>query len=935
MPDDKTKAVPVASTAEVLETEYRLIWGEPPASAGPDDLGNLAFDRGQAALCLSGGGIRSAAFALGIVQALSRKKLLTGFHYLSSVSGGGYLHGWLQRWIREKDGDAEAVMNALGAEDEPAEIKNLRENSNYLTPRVGIGSNDTWTALAISFRNVSLNWLLFGPLLVLLALIPNIFLTSVVAFPWRVAAAPALLPVFLGLGALGLGTASWFTVRALPSYGSALDVRPGHADGWLMKRIVGPLILWAAAGTYALGHDLWVGPHWFGLAGAAFALVSFGGMFVGLFAAGLTLNGKGGEHDYRRNFLHDVPVWVAAMLFGIAALLAGARLYQALFGPAPFPLPPADRFATSGRAVFLATVGPLWLMGSHLLSATVLAGFRSSAGKSSQPDADREWLARLSAVKIKPMILWTVAGGSALLINWMLSRYLGHLDMSLSALVALVAGGGAVAGGKSEGSGSLVKGMAGRLMKILPMHALIALCTGLFAVSLLVILARLEAMVAAALAPRLAFVETLWEPLHPGVSAHWLIVIVLSLLLYFFSGAIQVNRFSLNGLYRNRLARAFPGGARPERAPNPFTGFDPEDNIRLHKLIPERGGRAVLYPIINVTLNVTHAENLAWQERKAEPFIFSPKFSGSALLDPRPVPPRRERDGAYISSLTYGGNEPDLGMKGCGVSLATAVSISGAAASPNMGYHSSPATAFLMTLFNVRLGAWLPNPALAERLGADVNLSGPNNSLRALLRELAGSTDDKGRDIYLSDGGHFENLALYEMVRRRCRYILVSDAGADPGCAFEDLGNAVRKVKIDLNVDIRFGPMCISSRGRDIQPQFAWALGEVDYGDGRIGQILYIKPSFFGRDLPLDVVAYANKSATFPHETTGDQFFSESQFESYRKLGEYFAGSLAPGMTEATMAAFFAALTPEEKGQEEETSEENLVARVRQWLRRD
>jgi hypothetical protein len=922
----------VASTAEVLETEFRLIWGDPPPSPAPVDLGDLAFANGQAALCLSGGGIRSAAFALGVVQALSRKGLLTGFHYLSSVSGGGYLHGWLQRWIREKDGDAQAVMKALADEDEPAEIKNLRENSNYLTPRVGIGSNDTWTAIAISFRNVSLNWLLFGPLLVLVALIPNIFLTSVVAFPWR-AAGTGLLEGMLGLGALGLGVASWFTVRALPSYGPGVKVRPGGADGWLMKRIVGPLILWAAAGTYALGVDLWVAPYWFGTAGAAFALVSFGGMFLGLFAAGLTLNRKGHAHDYRGSFLHDVPVWLAAMLFGIAAVLVGARLYQALFGVPPSPLPAAERFATSGRAVFLATVAPLWLMGSHLISAIVLAGFRSSAGDSGQPDADREWLARLSAVKIKPMILWAVAAGSALLINWLLSRYLGRVDMSLTALIALVTGGGAVAGGRSDTSGSLVKGLAGRLMKILPVHAIIALCTGLFAIALLVILARLEAMVASALEPRLAFVDTLWKALDPGVSAHWLIVLILSGLLYFFSGAIQVNRFSLNGLYRNRLVRAFPGGARPDRAPNPFTGFDPRDNVRLHELVPLKDRRAVLYPIINVCLNVTHTENLAWQERKSEPFIFSPRFSGSALLDPRPTPPRRERDGAYISSFTYGGSEPDLGMPGNGVSLGTAVSISGAAASPNMGYHSSPATAFLMTLFNVRLGAWLPNPALAERLGEDVNLSGPNNSLRALLRELAGSTDDRGRDIYLSDGGHFENLGLYEMIRRRCRYILVSDAGADPKCAFEDLGNAVRKVKIDLNVDIRFGPMCISSRDRAVEPQYAWALGEVDYGGGRLGQILYIKPSFFGRDLPLDVVAYANKSATFPHETTGDQFFSESQFESYRKLGEHFTRGLAPGMAEPTLAAFFEALVAEGEGEAQAASEENLVSRFRQWLR--
>jgi hypothetical protein len=245
-------------------------------------------------------------------------------------------------------------------------------------------------------------------------------------------------------------------------------------------------------------------------------------------------------------------------------------------------------------------------------------------------------------------------------------------------------------------------------------------------------------------------------------------------------------------------------------------------------------------------------------------------------------------------------------MAGCGVSLATAVSISGAAASPNMGYHTSPATAFLMTLFNVRLGAWLPNPAQAEKMGDAIRASGPSNSLRAILRELGGATDDRGRDIYLSDGGHFENLGLYEMVRRRCRYIIVSDAGADPECAFADLGGAVRKVKIDFDVDIRFEELPISARGKDIVTQRAYALGTIEYperryaGSGpespeareaRTGRLLYIKPSYWGA-LPVDVRSYAEVSKTFPHESTADQFFSESQFESYRHLGHHFASAL-------------------------------------------
>jgi len=254
------------------------------------------------------------------------------------------------------------------------------------------------------------------------------------------------------------------------------------------------------------------------------------------------------------------------------------------------------------------------------------------------------------------------------------------------------------------------------------------------------------------------------------------------------------------------------------------------------------------------------------------------------------------RTGAFVASSIYGGREPDLALGDTiGVTLATAMSISGAAATPNMGYNSSPATAFLMTLFNVRLGAWLPNPAMTESLGAGIGRSGPANSISALSAELSGTTHDRGPDVYLSDGGHFENLGLYEMIRRRCRYILVSDAGADPTCTFDDLGNAVRKVKIDFDVNIKFSKLHIARRDdpNKPDPQLSWALGTIDYPEeGCQGWILYVKPSYFDEGLPVDVISYARGSDTFPHESTSDQFFSESQFESYRRLADYFLEDL-------------------------------------------
>jgi hypothetical protein len=938
------KPVEVVGTEKVLCDEYRLIFPDdrdPPRTEA--EYYAKVQERGQAALCLSGGGIRSAAFALGVLQALSRKGLLTGFHYLSTVSGGGYIGSWLQRWIHE-EGSAARVAAKLGAVREPAEVSALRENSNFITPRVGIGSNDTWTAVSISGRNIALNWLLFGPLLMAVTVIPHLFAASVGTIAQRAAGAPWLLDVAILSSALFAWIAAFFVVKGLPSYRAGLTVRPANADGWLTLRIVLPLVLWSISGTLALAIDLF-SDHPSRMPGLYLAIVSLAGSIAGLVAGSVMLSGaKRGEGPggdaYRKTFYGDMALWATALVLGAVAMLLGARLFAELAGALP-QAGPAIRPEVLTRADLLAFLGPLWLMATQLLVAIVFAGFRKADGPTVRPDADREWLARLSAVKIKPMLLWAVVGFAVLLLDWALRRYASGYDMSLSGFIALLSGGAAIAGGKSDKSAHStggIKRMANFAFKYLPMPALIALATAIFILSLFLILGRIEENLALWMAAAALENGKGWPAwaswADPQVVAHCGLLAILCALLLFFRGRIQVNRFSLNGLYRNRLARAFLGGARRARHPDPFTGFDAADNVRMHQLRPPPGSGAVLYPVVNVALNVTASEKLAWQERKAEPFIFTPLYSGSAMLKPpewqpelregqvagAALPPDpSEPPGAYVSSSVYGGNEPDLAMEGQGVSLATAMSISGAAASPNMGYHTSAATAFLMTLFNVRLGAWLPNPAQAKKMGDAIRRSGPNDSLRAILRELGGATDDRGWDIYLSDGGHFENLGVYEMLRRRCRFILVSDAGADPECTFFDLGAAVRKAKIDLDIDVHFSELRLSKRGagHDPPPQRAWALGQIRYPEGGTGQMLYVKPSFFGRDLPVDIVAYAAGSATFPHESTGDQFFSESQFESYRHLGAFFAEPLGVGKTPAADIEEFFVRVAKEQGREQ------------------
>jgi hypothetical protein len=269
-----------------------------------------------------------------------------------------------------------------------------------------------------------------------------------------------------------------------------------------------------------------------------------------------------------------------------------------------------------------------------------------------------------------------------------------------------------------------------------------------------------------------------------------------------------------------------------------------------------------------------------------------------------------------VPTRVFGGmeTERDSDGRGRGIHLGSVITVSGAAASPNWGYHSNPLVALLMTLFNVRLGAWYANPAVAT--AAQLQLSKPSNSIAALLDELTGTARGDGQAVYLSDGGHFENLGVYEMLKRRCRRILVIDAGQDEQAAFFDLGMMIRKAEIDLPVKIELPTKGIASRRMIAEGRLPGArgftYGTVTYyldGDRTMtGEIIYLKPTLLA-EVPTAVAAYAAESDTFPHETTADQFFSESQFESYRALGEY-QGRLMVGAQplegEDPLAALFA-----------------------------
>jgi hypothetical protein len=346
------------------------------------------------------------------------------------------------------------------------------------------------------------------------------------------------------------------------------------------------------------------------------------------------------------------------------------------------------------------------------------------------------------------------------------------------------------------------------------------------------------------------------------------------------SWRIDVNTFSMNPLYKNRLTRCYLGASNRDRRPDDFTKFDPDDDMPLSALTPSSSAGSVYdgpYPIINATLNLVSGKELAWQERKGASFIFTPIYSGYQISG----------EGCYRPTREYAMNGKKS-SDSSGVTLGSAMSISGAAATPNMGYHSSPSLAFLMTIFNVRLGWWCGNPA-HERAWKS---SGPKCGLFFLLSELLGKTDAEHEYVYISDGGHFENLAVYELVRRRCKYIIVSDAGQDKDLKFGDLGNVIRKCYADMGIEIEIDISRIKRSGDGKYSESSFAVGTIHYEKInphlQPGVLVYLKPTLTGKE-PTDIKEYAAIHDKYPHQPTSNQWFDESQFESYRKLGYHIA----------------------------------------------
>jgi hypothetical protein len=1019
---------------EVLRQEYERLHGELPReyvdwekltpeeeaakvrALLPSLLAKI-HEKKPTALCFSGGGIRSATFSLGVMQRLARLGLLQQFDYLSTVSGGGYIGSWLSSFVRRTEDGIDGVARQLAArpattlDPEPQQIRHLREYSNFLTPKLGLFSGDTWAMLGSYLRNLLLNWLMLIPILAAVLAIPRV----VVAVLRHQTEWLDELKV-VTLIAFAIGTICLALLRPVRR---ELPPRPPYTNGAFVALVALPFLL------ASIGIALYVGwtfeqPRRWGLVFTALAVTSaLSSLLYVIRFAGANSKENRGEVTAGSSV-----GWYSLMkFFGelVAALLSAAIATGLLWASDKYLFnklservkPPTIEswqelpavLSAANAEVYVCLAVPLILV-ILFVQAAIFVGFSSWLNE----EYDREWWARAAGWVLVIAAAWIGFTGITIygpVLIYLAPRIFAALGLGTGAFTILSGKSASTTGAEEQKKDESKTGAATNIA--------LGLAAPIFAVCILALISLITSRIVlvqgeywkhritdeqisfyssatyqlketakigardriletvkypAIETDRLRAIEHLYAVDNARFGTVWPIVgaTVLAWLISFFIG---VNNFSMHAFYRNRLIRAYLGASRHKREPNPFTGFDPYDDIKVHKLRGEsfwvhsfrdldrfvtdlkqppatkaepmlgflhaslsprtrklldayRDGdrklasellfedlnrildsydltamppeeapydptrslanrryldqvlQAYLRPagsgrpfhIVNMALNLVSGDNLAWQQRKARSFTVSPLHAGSYKLGYRP-------------SREYGGED--------GISLGTSVAISGAAASPNMGYHSSPALSFLLTLFNVRLGWWLGNPG---RAGDNTyTLRNPRTSLRPLFAEVFGMTDDQHPYVYLSDGGHFENLGLYEMVLRRCRNIVVIDAGADEEYVFEDLGNAVRKIRIDLGIPITVQAQGLYPRKQVKENPKYCAVGQIDYSavDGGTvkGSFLYIKPAFYEGNEPRDVFNYAKTSGTFPHESTGDQWFSESQFESYRALGDF------------------------------------------------
>lgn len=342
----------------------------------------------------------------------------------------------------------------------------------------------------------------------------------------------------------------------------------------------------------------------------------------------------------------------------------------------------------------------------------------------------------------------------------------------------------------------------------------------------------------------------------PNRQGHYFILLGLDV--FFLLVAVWLLNVNLTGphrLYRDQLARTFV----QER----------EDDGRSVYLKDINRDNAAPYHLINATVNLPSSTDQALRERRSDFFLFSREYCGAPSI-------------GYAKTLDWKTNGDDA-------DLATAMAVSGAAASSYMGLGSVPSLTALLTFLNVRLGFWILRPGYKHRFEAP--------GFTCLIREMTGiAMSEKQKWVNLSDGGHIENMGVYELLRRRCKFIISVDGESDPQSTFQGHLTLVRHAQIDfgIRIDSKLNELRPDATSKYSQSHAMFSRIHYPAQGGReagTGLVLYIKLSVTGNESEL-IRRYRLLHTDFPHQTTLDQFFDEEQFEAYRELGVHVAEGL-------------------------------------------
>jgi hypothetical protein len=730
-------------------------------------------------LALSGGGIRSASFCLGVMQGLHAKEVIGRIDYLSTVSGGGYI------------GASTTIgMSAIGMfpfgkgghdAGETPETRHLRDNSRYL---VRDGLRSVVSAVAVYLRGLVVNIVIVLPFLLLVAA----FLVS-------------LNP---DTSELVTNRLLWFNLTGV------------FGDSRMPLTLISLLL--------------------------AFALLIAFGIFASLYQArDLSQRRKGAR----------IPAWTGAIVAAIVIIELHPTLLRFIFEAQEWieattgeKRPPrVDVFATlvSAAKFFAKWIAPLVVLALPFLKTLATKAIEGETG--TWADLGKRIGSRIVLIAVAlivPLLLW---------LAMMQLAYWGTAVSSCPGTELLDCKSALVVNGWEHAPTLLQRAFR------MPQEG------------------------------------------APLADFHWwdvpLIYAGAALALFALWPFISVNANSLHQLYRDRTSGAFLVHRKDAGSEEVVAA----DNFLLPSIDPQRAP----YHLINAALNVPGSKYANRRGRNADFFVFSKRFIGS-------------------EATGYVGTEAAERIVD-GLNVGTAMAISGAAAAPNMGMASvrplSPTIAFL----NIRLGRWIRHPrdiaARARKLAGEhqhilLRIPGPQYLLREAFSKSGVGV--QRRDIkrkttgfvFLTDGGHIDNLGVYPLLKRRCRLIIAVDAEADPDHDSSSLVQVERFARIDLGTTIRMNWKPIAERSRAVDEEARHgvpvmqagphvAVGLIDYppvtpqaAERQKGVLIYIKASLSGDENDY-VTNYKLSHLDFPNETTADQLFSEEQFEVYRALGEHIA----------------------------------------------